>query len=147
MQFFAWLETHGFSRRDADLGSGTGVAAYAGLAGADAEHAKPAQLDALATRKGLFQTLEDRIHSRLGFGAGQPSALDYVMNDVLLNQSGYLASDKDCTMLYEIDGTEFVPFMKTKRDRCGDENGALAACTVPFWTTSRSAVVISRRVS
>ncbi len=94
MQLFPWLETHRFPGCDAHLGAGAGVAAYAGLAGADTEDAKPAQLDALACRKGLFQTLEDGIYSRLGLGAGQPCALDHVMNDVLLNQSGYLASEK-----------------------------------------------------
>jgi len=94
MQLFAGLEAHRFSRRDTYLGAGAGVSANAGLAGADAEDAKSAQLDSFARRKSFLQALKDGVHSRLGFGAGQPCALDYVMNDVLLNQSGYLASEK-----------------------------------------------------
>ena len=116
VQFFAGLEAHSFAGSDADLGAGAGIAADAGFAGADAEDAKPAQFDALAGRQSLFQALEDRIHRSLSLGAGQARALDHVMNDVLLNQSGYLAgaTGNDCTTPYAIDGTDFAPFMERR---------------------------------
>jgi hypothetical protein len=91
MQFLAGFEAHGFSRSDADFGAGAGVAAYAGFAGADAENAKSAQFDALAGGQGLLQALKNRIHRGLCLGARQACALDYMMDDVLLNQRGNLA--------------------------------------------------------
>jgi hypothetical protein len=38
------------------------------------------------------------------------------MNDVLLNQSGYLAgaTGKKCTTPYAVDGTDFAPFIETR---------------------------------
>jgi len=91
VELFAGLEAHSFAGCDADLGACAGVAANPSFAGADAEDAKPAQFDALTCRQSFFQPFEDRIHRSFRFGAGQPCALDHVMNDVLLNQSGYLA--------------------------------------------------------
>ena len=88
MKFLAWLEADRFTRRDADLGAGAGVAADAGLARTDAEDAKAAQLDALAGRESLFEALEDRIHGSLSLRAGQTCALNHMMYDVLLNQWG-----------------------------------------------------------
>src|SRR5208282_3931529 len=38
-----------------------------------------------------FQTLEDRVHCRFCLGARQTRALDYVVNDVLLDQWSLLA--------------------------------------------------------
>ena len=88
-----------------------GLRPIPGLAGANTEDAEPAQFDALAGSESLFQPLEDSIHRSLSLGAGQPCALDHVMNDVLLNQSGYLAATgKDCTTPYSIDGTDFASF-------------------------------------
>jgi len=116
MQLLARLEAHSFSGCDADLGAGPGIAANPCLAGAYAENAKPPQLDALTGRQSFFQPLENRIHRGFSLGAGQPCALDHVMNDVLLNQSGYLAgaTGKKCTTLYKLDGTDFVPFRKRR---------------------------------
>ena len=91
MQFFAWFEAHGLSRGNADFGAGAGIATDTGFAGANAENAKPAQFDALAGCQGQFQALENRIHRGLCLGARQARALDYVMDDVLLNQWGNLA--------------------------------------------------------
>ncbi len=91
MQFLARLEAHGFAGGDADLGAGAGIAADTGFAGADAKNAESAQLDALACGQSLFQTLEYRIYRGLRFAAGQARALDYVMDNVLLNQWGNLA--------------------------------------------------------
>src|ERR1017187_5004716 len=91
MQFFTGFEAHRFAGGNADLGASAGVAANAGFAGPNAEDAKPAQLDALTGCEGLFQTLKDGIHRGLSLGAGQARALNHVMDDILLNQSGYLA--------------------------------------------------------
>ena len=99
MQFLAGLEADGLAGSDADLGAGAGIAADAGFAGADAENAKSAQFDALAGGQGLLQALENRIHRSLRLGARQARALDYMMDDVLLNQWGNLAGATgfDCT--------------------------------------------------
>jgi hypothetical protein len=91
VQIFARLEANGFSRGDADLGACPGIAADAGFACTDAEDAESAQFDALARCQGLFQALEDRIHRGFGLAARQARALDYMMDDVLLNQWGTLA--------------------------------------------------------
>jgi hypothetical protein len=91
MQFFAWLETDGFAGGYADFSAGAGIAADPGFAGADTENAKSAQFDALAGGQSLFETLENRIHRGFRLGARQAGALDYMMDDVLLNQRGNLA--------------------------------------------------------
>ena len=91
MQFFTGLEAYGLSRRDADLGAGSGIAADAGFAGADAENAESAQFDTLAGGKSLLEALEDGIHRGFCLGPRQARALDNMMDDVLLNQWGNLA--------------------------------------------------------
>ena len=114
MQFLAGFEAHGLSGGDADLGSGTGIAANAGFAGADAENAKSAQFDALAGSQGLLQALEDRIDRCFRLGARQAGALDYLMDDVLFNQWGILAGATgiDCTTPYSGDATDFASNME-----------------------------------
>ena len=99
VQFLAGLEAHGFAGSDADLGSGAGVAADASLAGADAEDAKAAQFNALTSRKSLFEALENCIHGRLRFDAGQARTLNHMMDDVLLNQWGILTGSTELTLL------------------------------------------------
>src|SRR5450631_3130582 len=91
MQFLAGLETHSLARCDADFGAGAGIAADPGFAGADTENAESAQFDALSCGQSLLQALENRIHRGLRFGPRQARALDYMMDDVLLNQWGTLA--------------------------------------------------------
>ena len=91
MKFFAGLEAHCLAGCDADLGTGAGIAADAGFAGTHAEDAKAAQFDALAGRESLLEALEDRIDGSLGLGTGEARALDYMMDDILFNQRGYLA--------------------------------------------------------
>jgi len=91
VQLFAGLETHGFAGGDAYLSAGAGIAADAGLAGANAEDAEAAQFEALAGREGLFKSFENRIHSRFSLGARQAGALNHLMNDVLLDQWSFLA--------------------------------------------------------
>jgi hypothetical protein len=88
VQFLAWLEAHGLARRDAYFGTGAGIAADASLASADAENAKASQFDAFAVGESLLQALENCVYSSLCLGAGQARALNHMMDDVLLNQSG-----------------------------------------------------------
>ena len=91
MEFFTRLETDGFAGGYADFGSGARIAADSGFTGSDAENAESAQLNALAGGKSLLQALEDRIHRGFRLGPRQSRALDYLMDDVLLNQWGNLA--------------------------------------------------------
>jgi hypothetical protein len=109
VQFLAGFEAHGLTGSDADLGAGAGVAADAGLAGPNAEDAKAAQLNALAGGECLFEALEDCIYRSLGLGSGEARTLDYMVNDVLLNQRRYLAglSLDDSITTYGSDGTGF----------------------------------------
>jgi len=93
MQFLARLESNGLSGGDADLGSGAWVSADAGFAGADAEDAEAAQLNALTGSQGLLEALEDSIHRGFRLGAGQARALNHMMDDVLLNQWGTLVRE------------------------------------------------------
>ena len=116
VQLFAGLEADSFAGGDADLSAGAGVAADAGFAGADAEDAEAAQLDALACRQGLLEALEDGVHGSLCLGARQACALNHVMNYILLDQSGHLsgATGFDCTTVYRIDGTEFALILELR---------------------------------
>ncbi len=95
MKFLARLESNGFARGYADFGTGAGITADAGFAGADAENAKSAQFDALAGSQGLFEALKYRIHRGLGLGTRKAGALDYMMDNVLFNQRGNLAGRLD----------------------------------------------------
>ena len=91
MEFFARFEANGFAGGYADLGTGARIAADTGFACADTENAESAQFDALAAGERLLETLEDRIHRSLCLGPRQSRTLDYMMDDVLLNQWGNLA--------------------------------------------------------
>ncbi len=91
MEFLARLEAYGLAGGYADFGTGAGIAADTGFAGADAENAKSAQFDALAGGQGLFEALNFRIHLGLGLGTRKAGALDYMMDNVLFNQRGNLA--------------------------------------------------------
>jgi hypothetical protein len=91
MEFLPGFEADSLAGSDADLGAGSRIAANAGFASADAKNAKSAQFDALAGGQGLLEALEYCIHRSLRLSAGEASALDYMMDDVLLNQWGNLA--------------------------------------------------------
>ena len=99
MKLLAGFEADSFAGSDADLGAGSRIAANAGFSSADAKNAKSAQFDALAGGQGLLEALEYCIHRSLRLSAGEASALDYMMDDVLLNQWGNLAGATafDCT--------------------------------------------------
>jgi hypothetical protein len=119
MEFLAGLEAHSLAGCDADLGASPWVAANACFTGADAEYAKSAQFDALTGGKCLFQALEYRIHRGLCLGAGQARALDYMMDDVLLNQWGNLAGKFDFTTTDGNDATSFNAIVKQPKPAGG----------------------------
>jgi hypothetical protein len=112
MQLLAWFKPHRFAWSDTDLGACSGIAANTGFAGADAEYAKSAQFDALSGGEGLLQALEDRIHRGFCLDAWQARALDYMMDDVLLNQWGNLTGKFDCTTTCGNDATDFNAIME-----------------------------------
>jgi hypothetical protein len=99
VQLFAWLEADSFAGGYAHFGSGAGIAADTGFAGADTEDAKSAQFNALAGGQGLLQAFEDGIHRSLCLGSRETRALDYMMDDVLFNQRGNLAEATGLTLL------------------------------------------------
>jgi hypothetical protein len=86
MQFLAGLEAHCFARRDANFGTGSGVASDSGFPGADAEYAEAPQLNAIAGGHGLFETFEDGVDGGFRFGSRQAGPLDDVVHYILLDQ-------------------------------------------------------------
>jgi hypothetical protein len=151
MQFFARLKAHCFAGGYAHLCAGSGIAADAGFAGADAEDAKSAQFDALAAGESLLEALEDCIHRGLCLGAGQARALNYMMDDVLLNQRSNLVGTTGLTVLRPtavmlqvlpglwnngIDDARFFP-----------QKGPATACraaTVGRWSESPAISIVNR---
>jgi len=91
MEFFTRLETDGFAGGYADFGSGARIAADSGFTGSDAEKRRIRATQCARRGKSLLQALEDRIHRGFRLGPRQSRALDYMMDDVLLNQWGNLA--------------------------------------------------------
>lgn len=87
VEFFARLEANGFSRSDADLGSGARVASNAGFAGANIENAEAPQLDPLSLGQRPFEGLENGIDGSLGFVALEACALNHLVDDVLFYQA------------------------------------------------------------
>ena len=113
MQFLTRLEPHRFAGSNADLGSGAGVATDTGFARTYTEDAKAAQLNAITGGQSLLEPFKDRIHRRLGLGAGQTRALNHMMDDVLFNQRRHLEGLAD--MPYGSDTTGFAAIAKQKK--------------------------------
>jgi hypothetical protein len=86
VQVFPWFEADGAAGSDADFGSGTRVAAYAGFAGPDVKDAETTEFDAVPLGERSLETFKDGFDGGLGFYAGQSGTLNYLMYDVLLNQ-------------------------------------------------------------
>jgi len=86
LEVFAWLEADGFAGGDADFGAGAGVAAYAGFAGLDGEDTEAAEFDAIRGAKGMLHSLEDGVDGCFCLGAGEAGALDYALDEILLDQ-------------------------------------------------------------
>jgi hypothetical protein len=90
LKLFAWLEAHSFAWRDADFRACPGIAADASLPGFDVENTKSAQLNAVALGKGSLHGLEHRLDSHLGFGLGDASAVDDLIDNVQLYHANLL---------------------------------------------------------
>jgi hypothetical protein len=86
MQLFAWLEANRFAGRDADFGAGAGIAADARLAGPHVEHAKAAQLNALALSQSALQGFKDGIDGGFRLIALEAGTLNHLVNNVLFYQ-------------------------------------------------------------
>jgi len=86
VEFFPWLEAHGFAWGDGDFGTGAGIAAYAGLAGLYGEDAETSKFNAVAFHEALLHGFEDCIDSRLGLGPDEPGTLYDTLNQILLDQ-------------------------------------------------------------
>jgi len=110
VQLLAGLEAHSFAGSNADFGPSSRIAANSGFPGTDAEDSKAAQLDTFPGGESLLQAFEHGVYGCLSLGARQARALDYVMDDVLLDHCRYLASaiGIDCTMPNAIDSTDFT---------------------------------------
>ncbi len=104
------LKRTALAGRNGNLRAGARVAANAGLAGADAEDAEAAQLDAVACGERLLEPFEDRIHGGLSLGARQAGTLDNVMYDVLLNQRRTLSAA--VWTAYPYDATGFAEIVE-----------------------------------
>src|SRR5208283_642803 len=85
LQFFAGLEADRLTGRNRDFSAGARVASDAGLAGADIEHAKASQLNAMAVRQRLLHALKDSFHRQLGLGLGDAGSSYHFVDDVELN--------------------------------------------------------------
>jgi hypothetical protein len=85
LQFLAWFEAHGFSRRNRNLRPGARVASNSGLAWTYVEHAKPAQLNAIALGERALHALENGFHCQFSFGFCNSGLVDHFVDDVELN--------------------------------------------------------------
>ena len=85
LKFFAGLEANGFSRRDADLFAGAGIATNASFSGLDAEDAELAKFDALPAAEGALERLKDGFDGLLRFGAADVRLRDHCVYDVELD--------------------------------------------------------------
>lgn len=108
MEFLTGFEADRFAGSDADFSPGAGIAADAGFAGADAEHAESAQFDALACGQSFFQSLEDGVDGSFRLGSGQTGTLDDMVDDVLLDQGGTSLAMMESTASYAGDNTGFA---------------------------------------
>ncbi len=86
LKLFAGLEADGSPGHDRNFGSGARVASNAGFARLDVEDAEAAEFDPIALAEGVLHRLEDGIHGRLCFGPWKTGALDYALDEILLNQ-------------------------------------------------------------
>ena len=71
VEFLAGFEADRLAGGDADFRSRSGIAAYACLAGPDAEDAETAQFNAVAGCQSLLEAFKYGVHGGFRFGAGQ----------------------------------------------------------------------------
>ena len=86
LEILAGLEADSFSGRDADLGSGSGIAADARLAGLDGEDAEASELDAIAFDQTLLHGFEDRVDGGFRLGPDETGTFDDALNEILFDQ-------------------------------------------------------------
>jgi hypothetical protein len=67
VEFFAGFKANCFAGGNADLGSGTGISAYAGLARLNVENAKTTQLNTITLTQSLLHCLENCVDGRFCF--------------------------------------------------------------------------------
>jgi hypothetical protein len=86
VQLFTGLEANGLAGGNGDFRAGAGIASHAGLAGLYGEDAEAAQFNAVSLAKSLFHGLEDGIDSGFRLDAWKSGALNYSLDEVLLDQ-------------------------------------------------------------
>jgi hypothetical protein len=87
LQFLARLEAHSFAGGDADFLARARIPSYSGLARANIEHAKAAQLNAFPLAEGALHGFEDCFDGLLRLCAGHSGFVYYRVHDIELNHT------------------------------------------------------------
>jgi hypothetical protein len=87
LQFLARLEAHSFAGRDADFLACARIPSDAGLARANIEHAKAAQLNAFPLAEGALHGFEDGFDGLFRLCAGYSGFVYYRVHDIKLNHT------------------------------------------------------------
>src|SRR5690242_5471818 len=87
LQFLARLEAHGFAGRDADFLASARIASDAGLARADIEYAKAAQLNAFPFAKRALHGFEDGFGGLFRLGAGHAGLVYHRIHNIELDHT------------------------------------------------------------
>src|SRR6266853_5015025 len=85
LQFLARLEAHSLAGRDADFLARARIPSYSGLARANIEHAKAAQLNAFPLTEGALHGFEDGFDGLFRLCAGHSGFVYYRVHDIELN--------------------------------------------------------------
>jgi hypothetical protein len=86
--FFSWLESYCFARRNCNFFTRPGISPYAALSGLDDEDSKSSQLDSIATLERILERIEDRLHRNFRFDLCNIQLLSNTVYDVLLYHAG-----------------------------------------------------------
>ena len=86
VKFLTRLEPNGFSGCDADLGTGSRIAADARFSRLDHKNSKATELDSVTGDKTLLHGVEDCVNGGLRLRLGQACTVDNPLNEVLLDQ-------------------------------------------------------------
>jgi hypothetical protein len=87
LQFLARLEAHSFAGRDADFLARARIPSYSGLARANIEHAKAAQLNAFPLAEGALHGFEDGFDGLFRLCAGHSGFVYYRVHYIELNHT------------------------------------------------------------
>jgi hypothetical protein len=93
LQFLAGLESHRFSRGDADFLASARIAANAGLARAHVEHAEASQFDSFPFAERILHRSKNGFDSLFGLGPAHASLGYNRIYNVQLNHSTLLLFD------------------------------------------------------